>query len=442
MRLTKTLSQKEVEVRSIISKENEKNQQNRIAESAKLMANIEEVRKALQEKLDAITDKLTDHGDLQRRQDRNLEALEGHIKEYNIALSEIHASVEDCTASITSMVASMETMRNEARDPNMMQGTEKWLGRFSSQLVASGITSAMTAAVVMIATRSEGSRSEERPNSGTVSPQFNRPHNAGEPDSQPPQTAIIPSDTAAEDQTTFERPLQVATQKVSPSASRNDTPLIRKTAGKFLPWMSSPQDGYRYSEDSKQDPSNLSPSTQDLSERLSLARDQKNQSIKMTSIFNPTTAPISNPRSPGQSSQSYTNKTAISNSTSASSNHTSSYLNTPNHHPHTPSSLHSRQSYSPEMSDENDSILTSSNSTMSYSSQHRYFNQSNTNNTIEAVPVTWVWICCQCNWMGNVETLMLFEKCPSCHHIRDHNCIVKESVRGSSSSCNARTCRR
>lgn len=151
--------------RNIISKEIEKNQQNRMAETTKLMSSIEEVRTALQEKLDAIMKNLMDHGGFQRGQDQTLKALKAHLKEHQTTLSQIHTSIEDCTASITSMVATIETTRNEARDPGMMQGTAKWLGQFFRQLVASGITSAMTAVVVMIATRSEGGDSEERQSS-------------------------------------------------------------------------------------------------------------------------------------------------------------------------------------------------------------------------------------------------------------------------------------
>lgn len=156
VRLTRSLSEKEVEVRSIISKENEKNQQNRIAESTKLMANIEEVRTFLEEKLDVILKILIILGDLQRGQSQTLEAINAQVERYQMTLIEIHASIEDCTASTAKMVATVENMRNEARDPKMMQGTENWLGQFCRQLIASGITSAMTAGVIMIATRSEG----------------------------------------------------------------------------------------------------------------------------------------------------------------------------------------------------------------------------------------------------------------------------------------------
>lgn len=136
-----------------------------MAETTKLMSSIEEVRTALQEKLDAIMKNLIDHDDFQRGQDQTLKALKAHLKEHQTTLSQIHTSIEDCTASITSMVATIETTRNEARDPGMMQGTAKWLGQFFRQLVASGITSAMTAVVVMIATRSEGGDSKERQSS-------------------------------------------------------------------------------------------------------------------------------------------------------------------------------------------------------------------------------------------------------------------------------------
>ena len=239
LRLTKTLSQKVVEERSVISKENEKHQQDRISESTKLLTNIEEVPTALQEKLDAIMDNLAVHGDLQRGQFQNLEALEVQMKEHQITLSEIHSVVEDGAAGIASMVAKVEIMGDEARDPRMMQGAENWLGQFARQLVASGVTSAMTAVVVMVATRSEANHSEERrpsiPNPCVVLPQHdgfaskaqsNRSRNDSkfgpQPSnpstsgmlSQPSQPKVTPTFTAAEHRNTFERPL-----------SRHDTSL-------------------------------------------------------------------------------------------------------------------------------------------------------------------------------------------------------------------------
>lgn len=486
MRLTKTLSQKVVEERSIISKENEKNQQDRIFESAKLLTHIEEVRTALQEKLDAIMHNLAVHRDLQRGQFQNLEALEVRMKEHQITLSEIHASVEDCAAGIASMVVKVEIMRNEARDPRMMQGAQNWLGQFARLLAASGIASATTAVVVMIAIRSEAGHSEERrssnPSPGAVLPQdddfaskarSNRSPNDSELSSQPlnPSTSRMPSQssqaeitptfTAAEDRNTVEHPL-----------IRHDTSLTEnQTAPTTLLPVASSQSVYRNPHGPKYDSSKPSSSSQALSEKSSLTRDQSNQPTKTTINSNPTTTYTSNLQSPGQSIQSSSNKTKTSSSLSRSSNYTTSYSNdtmSPSKRTKTGnsssrplnyttsysnditcrtsnslSSLESHQSCSRERENYDDSMLNCSNASVSYSAQHRYPNQIPSKAEIEW-EIEWDWDCCHC--FGGpypLKALVLFERCPHCNHLRDFTCRVNSRlVKGSSSSCRAKTLRR
>lgn len=477
-------------MRSTISKENEKNQQDRIAENAKLMTNIEEVRTALQEKLDAIIEDLTDHGDLQRGQDRHFEALASQMKELQSTLSEVHASIEGCTASITGMVDTMEFMRNEARDPQMVQGTGKWLGDFARQLVASGITSAITAVVVMVATRSESGYSEERrsltPNPGAV-PQSNdgsssstqlesgdaedwRPSTSNfgvvpQPDDgfassaqsnpspkhskfacqplNPPTPPMLPessetkitlSNTTSEDRNAFDR-----------SLSRHDSsPTRSQTAVKTLPHILSRQDVYRYSGIPKQDWSTSSPSTQASFEKPSINRDKPNRPTKTMSNSYPTKSYTSNSASPGQSSQSSSKKTEASSRSSGSSKYTGSYSDTTSYSRwNSPSSFQSYHSYSRETENHDDSMLTS-NATLSYRAAHRYPSQPQSKavdrSSMEILPETWVWICCKCRWAMNMKELMIFERCAKCHHARDSRCeVVKGSVTGVSSSCEART---
>lgn len=414
-------------MQSIISKEVEKNQQNRIAESAKLMANIEEVRAALQETLDVIMKNLADHCDLLQGQDARLEALETHVKEHQTTLSEIHASIEDCTASIVSMVATVEVARNEARDPRIMQGTEKWLGQFASQLVASGITSAMTAVVVMIAARSEGGVCEERrsstPNPGAAFPQdggftskaqSNRSSKASKfhslptnlstsrTPSQSTQIEIPQSSTAAENRNAFEC-----------SLSRHDTPLAQtQTALISLLPIPSAQDEHRNSKDAKKISSNWWESM--------LTRDRSNQPTKTTSNSNPTKTYTSNSPRPGQSSESAPKKTKVSKLPPGSAYYSSSYFNSTTSYPgNSQSSLSSHQDYSSQ--------------TKNYNETAPRLPISQTQST-----ETWDCICCKCNGVTNMKSLMLFESCSFCHHNRDSSCVVKKRVTGSSKAPTSR----
>lgn len=449
MRLTKTLSQKVVEERSIISKENEKNQQDRIFESTKLLTNIEEVRTALQEKLDAIMHNLAVHRDLQREQFQNLEALEVRMKEHQITLSEIHALVEECAAGIASMVAKVEIIRDEARDPRMMQGAQNWLGQFARLLVASGITSAMTAVVVMIAIRSETGHSEER-RSSTSNPGAVLPQDDG-------FASKARSNRSPNDSELSSQPLNPSTSRMPSQSSQAE--IIAPTT--LLPVASS-QSVYRNPQGLKYDSSKSSSSSQALSEKSSLTRDQSNQPTKTTINSNPTTTYTSNLQSPGQSIQSSSNKTKTSSSLSSSSNYTTSYSNdtmSPSKRTKTGnspsrslnyttsysndttcrtsnslSSLESHQSCSRERENYDDSMLNCSNASVSYSAQHRYPNQIPPKAENE-----WAWICCHCGGGPTaLKALSLFERCPYCNHLRDFDCLVfPGTVKGSPSSCRA-----
>lgn len=404
-RLVKALSQKQAEVRSIISKENETNQQIRVAESAKLMTNIEEVREALEEKLVIIMKKLTSHDDVRRGQDKSLEALQTHVKEHQITLSKIHESTEDSIARIVSMVATLETMRSEAKDPRLMQGTEKWLGAFAGQLVASAITSAMTAVVLMIAKRSEAGDSGRRrlstPNPGDVlseddnfasTAQSDQPPVASEFDSYPPS------------------PPNPSTSGIPPQLSLSKGLLSSHICQMIIA---------NYSEECEHKSSILTPSTQTQSEKLRLTSDNLVQQTKTTKNSKPTRTKTSISPSPNQSSQS-SKKMKASESLLGSSNDRSYSDDTT----YSSRSLQSRRSYSRDDHEYNYSSLPISHLTLSYPDQHRCPIRSNTKSTLNNVPKNWVWICCICHSAHNVMELMLIECCSCCGHFRDSCCAV------------------
>ena len=159
--LTKLLSQKEIGARNTRSEENEKNQQQRIVECTNMMTNIEGVSVALQEKLDTIIAILGDRKESLSWQLRPLEDLEERIITQQVTLNHVQGLAEASVAKVADMIAIMEITRKEAKDPKRLQRTEDWLSRFANQLLASGITSAMTGAVVLIATRSKSTSSEK-----------------------------------------------------------------------------------------------------------------------------------------------------------------------------------------------------------------------------------------------------------------------------------------
>lgn len=155
--LSKCSPQKDIGTRSTVSEENEKNQQQGIAESTRMMVHIEGVIVALQEKLDIIISTLADQCDLQLRP---LKELEECIKTQQITLNQVQNLAEAFFAKVVDLIAILEITRNKA-NPERMQRNDTWLGQFANQLLASGITSAMTGAVVFIATRSKSISSEK-----------------------------------------------------------------------------------------------------------------------------------------------------------------------------------------------------------------------------------------------------------------------------------------
>ena len=419
-RLVKALSQKQVEVRSMISKENETNQQIRVAESAKLMTNIEEVRKALEGKLDTVMEKLTSDDNVRRGQDKNLEALEAQVKEHQITLSKVHASTEDSTARIVSMVATLETMRSEAKDPTIMQGTEQWLGNFARQLVASGMTGAMTAVVVMIATRSEAGDSgrwrSSTPDPGAVLPGDDSFASTAQSDHLSEDDDF--ASTAQSDQPPVVSEFD-SYPPSPPNPSTSGIPPQLSLSKSLLPSHICQMIIANYLEECEHNSLILSPSTQTQSEKLRLTSDNLVQQTKTTKNSKPTRTKTSISPSPNQSSQS-SKKMKASESLLGSSNDRSYSDDTT----YSSRSLQSRRSYSRDDHEYNYSSLLISHLTLSYPDQHRCLIRSNTKSTLNDVPKNWVWICCQCHSAHNVMELMLIECCSCCGHLRDSRCAV------------------
>lgn len=159
--LTKSLSEKKIGAQSRDSEKHERSQQQRIAESTQTMTQIEGVSTVLQEKLDIIIATLADQGGLPSLQLRPLEMLEKHMITQQVTLKQIQEVAEGSIAKVTDTIVTMEATMKEANHPKHMQETENWLVQFANQLLASGITSAMTGAVVLLAVKWKSSSSEK-----------------------------------------------------------------------------------------------------------------------------------------------------------------------------------------------------------------------------------------------------------------------------------------
>ncbi|KAL6719451.1 hypothetical protein ACLMJK_003691 [Lecanora helva] len=124
LRLTRCLSKKEQDMRSLISQENERNQQHRLSQNAK--------------KLDKV----------QAEQCRLVLATTDGQK---VRPADIHHKVEESLSKVAQVVEAMQQSVNDASRSNNVANAAEWLKTFARQLVFSGITSAMTGEVVLLA---------------------------------------------------------------------------------------------------------------------------------------------------------------------------------------------------------------------------------------------------------------------------------------------------
>ncbi|MCJ1455980.1 hypothetical protein MMC28_006337 [Mycoblastus sanguinarius] len=160
VRLTRCLSEKDKETRATISKENEKNQQHRISENLTTITRIEALVSDLEKKFDPIINALLILEQNRSKRDRQLEeSLQGQRTD----LAEVKSLTEASAGRIAELVETLETIRLEAKYPQQMERTQTWVFDCCRQLVASGITSAMTGVVVYVAMRSDSSSAAPAP---------------------------------------------------------------------------------------------------------------------------------------------------------------------------------------------------------------------------------------------------------------------------------------
>ena len=146
-RLTHCLSQKERGMRSLISQENEKNQQHRLSQNANTIIEFDKRILEMKRWVDLV------HQRLDTMQAEHSRMLEATINEQKTALAQIHLKVEESFSEVAKTVEVIQQNVQNATRPNNVPGTANWLSIFARQLVASGITSAGTGAVVLLAIR-------------------------------------------------------------------------------------------------------------------------------------------------------------------------------------------------------------------------------------------------------------------------------------------------
>ena len=145
------LSQELLETRDTVIAMNEKFTQEQISRSADTLMRIEETRENLARMLDSITNNLNIGG---HNEDERLQTFEKALDGQKLALCQVQRSVEASLVQLTETVADLQMGMEEGRDMRQMNVDSQWLGRLCGQIIASGITSAMTGAVVFLATKS------------------------------------------------------------------------------------------------------------------------------------------------------------------------------------------------------------------------------------------------------------------------------------------------
>lgn len=147
IKLAQCLSRKGVAIRSAISQENEKNQQHRVSENAKLIINLEARVSELEQHLATILGKIEDTEILQGDQMIKM------LHEQKLAFDQMHQSMECSVSKLVDMIALMEAAIQYAAVPQQLENTSAWLGEIARQLLVSGLTSGMAGILVALAMR-------------------------------------------------------------------------------------------------------------------------------------------------------------------------------------------------------------------------------------------------------------------------------------------------
>ena len=123
-----------------------------ISESTRIVIRIERTGAALQASLESVLDLLEKYETAQTAHDLKVEE---HLKQQREILLQVHQSIDASLDSLTNMVTVLGNAQSAAENPRPALETESgsWLRQLATQLVTSGVSSVMTGAVIMIATR-------------------------------------------------------------------------------------------------------------------------------------------------------------------------------------------------------------------------------------------------------------------------------------------------
>ena len=146
-----SVSQELSGVRDNITVVSENSEQQQIRRSTDTLMRMDEVRENLAQMLKSIIDTLKERG---RLEDKRLQTFKKNLDDQRIALRGVQHSVEASLDALTDAAAAVRMVADEVENRRRANGDTGWLGQLYGQLVASGITSAMTGAVVFLATKS------------------------------------------------------------------------------------------------------------------------------------------------------------------------------------------------------------------------------------------------------------------------------------------------
>ena len=149
-KLVRCISEKDVQTRALISLMNERSHRNRVTQSTRTILKLHEINMNLGSKSDTLSRHLADISEQQSEQQYSLTQM---IERQQKSLDSIEDTIGISVQTLARKVAEIDRRVWNARRPMQLEETMGWLRQLCQQLVASAITSAMTATVVLIATR-------------------------------------------------------------------------------------------------------------------------------------------------------------------------------------------------------------------------------------------------------------------------------------------------
>lgn len=155
-RIADILSNRETSLATSVFEESEKSRQLQVVESVKFIKHVDSVSATLKKKLDAITNALKEQEQLHSMRH---ESLTENIRSQQLALDQVHDSVEAFAAKAVEIVILLDQKMGKVDDESRARKT--WLGQFATQLISSGITSAIAGSVVLVLVRSKLSHSDK-----------------------------------------------------------------------------------------------------------------------------------------------------------------------------------------------------------------------------------------------------------------------------------------